>query len=156
VFPPRRDVGTRVGARTHTRRGETGCSSRSEAETCAGGLSWHNRPGEGETKLNVSAEMERSGMEDESLLNNGDVSVHNRAGGGVSCDLNQLLAAIGTNYLPQVQRKPGDFVSRPCLRFLFLEPLNCGKCNSEKENGRSAVVRIWSAYSLKSYKQDAR
>jgi hypothetical protein len=49
VFPPRRDVGTRVGARTHTRRGETKCSSRSEAETRAGGLSWHNRPGEGET-----------------------------------------------------------------------------------------------------------
>src|ERR1051326_6411914 len=53
VFPPRRDVGTRVGARTHTRRGETECSSRSEAKTGAGGLSWHNRPGEGETKLNI-------------------------------------------------------------------------------------------------------
>src|SRR5262245_23876425 len=60
VFPPRRDVGTRVGARTHTRRGETECSSRSEAETCAGGLSWHNRLGEGKLKLNVSAGMERS------------------------------------------------------------------------------------------------
>ena len=36
-----------MGARTHTRRGETECSSRSEAETCAGGLSWHNRPAEG-------------------------------------------------------------------------------------------------------------
>lgn len=28
VFPPRRDVGTRVGARTHTRRGETEWSTR--------------------------------------------------------------------------------------------------------------------------------
>ena len=48
AFPPRRDVGTRVGARTHTRRGGTEWSTRREAESCAGGLSWHNRPGEGE------------------------------------------------------------------------------------------------------------
>src|SRR5215510_12317978 len=81
VFPPRRDVGTRVGARTHTRRGETECSSRSEAETCAGGLSWHNRPGEGETKSIVSAGMERSGMKDESKLNCGAREVPKRAQG---------------------------------------------------------------------------
>src|SRR5688572_22587136 len=62
AFPPRRDVGTRVGARTHTRRGETEWSTRSEAESCAGGLSWHNRPKEGETKSVRSAEVERSGM----------------------------------------------------------------------------------------------
>ena len=33
------------------------------AESCAGGLSWHNRPVEGETKLDFSAGMERSGMQ---------------------------------------------------------------------------------------------
>ena len=48
AFPPRKDVGTRVGARTHTRRGGAKRSTRSEAESCAGGLSWHNRPCEGE------------------------------------------------------------------------------------------------------------
>ena len=32
------------------------------AESCAGGLSWHNRPVEGETKSDVSAGMERSEM----------------------------------------------------------------------------------------------
>ncbi len=39
------------------------------AESCAGGLSWHNRPGEGETKLLVSAGMERQRNEGEALLN---------------------------------------------------------------------------------------
>jgi hypothetical protein len=48
-FPPRREIGPRVGARTHTRRGGAKRSSRSEAETCADGLSWHNRPAEGES-----------------------------------------------------------------------------------------------------------
>jgi hypothetical protein len=43
------DIGTRVGARTHTRRGGAKRSSRREAETCADGLSWHNRP-YGETR----------------------------------------------------------------------------------------------------------
>ena len=38
------------------------------AESCASGLSWHNRPVEGETKLDFSAGMERSGMQDEALL----------------------------------------------------------------------------------------
>jgi hypothetical protein len=60
VFPPRRDVGTRVGARTHTRRGERSGALRGFAESCAGGLSWHNRPVEGKTKLDLSAGMERS------------------------------------------------------------------------------------------------
>src|SRR5437868_14956898 len=32
------------------------------AESCASGLSWHNRPAEGETRLDFSAGMERSGM----------------------------------------------------------------------------------------------
>ena len=41
------------------------------AESCASGLSWHNRPAEGETKLDFSAGMERSGMQDEALLNQG-------------------------------------------------------------------------------------
>src|SRR6185436_18850294 len=36
------------------------------AESCASGLSWHNRPGEGETKLDFSGGMERSGMQAES------------------------------------------------------------------------------------------
>jgi hypothetical protein len=35
------------------------------------------------------------------------------------CDLNQFLAATGSNYLPQVQSKPRDFTSPPCLRFVF-------------------------------------
>src|SRR5690349_24001535 len=35
-------------SRTHTRRGGAKRSTRSEAESCAGGLSWHNRPYEGE------------------------------------------------------------------------------------------------------------
>src|SRR5258705_10509442 len=39
------------------------------AESCASGLSWHNRPAEGETKLDFSAGMKRSGMQDEALLN---------------------------------------------------------------------------------------
>ena len=43
VFPPRRDVGTRVGARTHTRRGETECSSRSEAENAIRSLEMTRR-----------------------------------------------------------------------------------------------------------------
>ena len=47
VVPPRRDIGPRVGARTHTRRGEAQRSTRSEAESCADGLSWHNDPAEG-------------------------------------------------------------------------------------------------------------
>jgi hypothetical protein len=34
------------------------------------------------------------------------------------CDLNQLLAAIGTNYLPQVQTKPSNLAS----------PLVCDSC----------------------------
>ena len=38
------------------------------AESCASGLSWHNRPVEGETKLDFSAGMERSGMKAEALL----------------------------------------------------------------------------------------
>ena len=37
------------------------------AESCASGLSWHNRPAEGETKLDFSAGMERSGMQVETL-----------------------------------------------------------------------------------------
>lgn len=37
------------------------------AESCADGLSWHNRPGEGETKSDGSAGMERSGMQAEAL-----------------------------------------------------------------------------------------
>src|SRR5215216_712153 len=37
----------------------------------------------------------------------------------MSCDLNQLLAAIGTNYLPQVQTKPSNLASPLCLRFVF-------------------------------------
>ena len=41
------------------------------AESCAGGLSWHNRPGEGETKLDFSGGMERSGMKAEALLDQG-------------------------------------------------------------------------------------
>src|SRR5215216_5962084 len=59
VFPPRRDVGTRVGARTHTRRGETEWSTRSEAESCASGLSWHNRPGEGEWRPGSDCEFQK-------------------------------------------------------------------------------------------------
>jgi hypothetical protein len=39
------------------------------AESCAGGLSWHNRPGEGETKSIVSAGMKRQRNEVEALLN---------------------------------------------------------------------------------------
>jgi len=46
------DVGPRVGARPHTRRGGAKRSTRSEAESCAGGLSWHNRPYEGELNKN--------------------------------------------------------------------------------------------------------
>ena len=63
--PPRMDVGTRVGARTHTRRGETKWSTRRDAESCADGLSWHNRPYEGELNQlsELSAGMEQSGME---------------------------------------------------------------------------------------------
>ena len=60
VFPPRRDVGIRVGARTHTRRGETERSTQNVVESCASGLSWHNRPAQGETKLDFSAGMERT------------------------------------------------------------------------------------------------
>ena len=54
-------VGPRVGARTHTRRGGAKRSTRSEAESCAGGLSWHNRPYEGELNQ-LSRLMKRSGM----------------------------------------------------------------------------------------------
>ena len=43
----------------------------------------------------------------------------NRCGRPKTCDLNQFLAAIGSNYLPQVQSKPRDFASPPCLRFVF-------------------------------------
>jgi hypothetical protein len=64
VVPPRRDIGPRVGARTDTRRGEAQRSTRSEAESCADGLSWHNDPAEGELYIkSISAGMERSGME---------------------------------------------------------------------------------------------
>ena len=35
------------------------------------------------------------------------------------CDLNQFLAATGSNYLPQVQTKSRDFASPPCLRLVF-------------------------------------
>src|ERR1041385_5419197 len=55
VFPPRRDVGTRVGARTHTRGAKRSGALGRFAESCAGGLSWHNRPVEGETKIDCSA-----------------------------------------------------------------------------------------------------
>src|SRR5712671_4964183 len=66
-----------------------------------------------------------------------------------TCDLNQFLAAIGSNYLPQVQTKPRDFASPPCLRFVFLEPLNCRKCKLEltpcrKCSGR--MLRGWADY----------
>ena len=58
------DVGTRVGARTHTPRGGAKRSTRSEAESCAGGLSWHNRPDEGELNQFASADVSsRSGCE---------------------------------------------------------------------------------------------
>jgi len=46
-FHPRRDIGPRVGARTHTRRAKRQRSiTRSEGANCADGLSWHNRTGE--------------------------------------------------------------------------------------------------------------
>jgi hypothetical protein len=35
------------------------------------------------------------------------------------CELKQLLAAAGSNYLPQVQTKSRDFASPPCLRLVF-------------------------------------
>src|ERR1051326_6654280 len=59
VVPPRRDIGPRVGARTDTRRGEAQRSTRSEAESCADGLSWHNDPAEGELYIKKNAREER-------------------------------------------------------------------------------------------------
>jgi len=53
--PPRMDVGPRVGARRTPEGAERQRSSRSEAETCADGLSWHNRPDEGELNKSFSA-----------------------------------------------------------------------------------------------------
>jgi hypothetical protein len=47
--------------------------------------------------------------------------------GGKSCDLKQFVAAIGTNYLPQVQSRLRNFTSPLCLRSC-LEQLNCQKC----------------------------
>ena len=49
------------------------------AESCADGLSWHNRPEEGETKIDCSAGMERSGMQAEALLIRVRVSARNQA-----------------------------------------------------------------------------
>ena len=67
---PRRDIGPRVGARTHTRRGGAKRSTRSEAESCAGGLSWHNRRYEGE--LNQSSRL------NEAKRNEGGVRMRRR------------------------------------------------------------------------------
>src|SRR2546423_14909437 len=62
VFPPRRDVGTRVGARTHTRRGGTEWSTqRLCGELCERALVAQSVR-RGETESDVSAGMERSGM----------------------------------------------------------------------------------------------
>src|SRR5262245_38180175 len=58
-FPPRRDIGperTPEGAKRQR-------STRSEVESCADGLSWHNDPAEGNYIKSISAGMERSGME---------------------------------------------------------------------------------------------
>jgi hypothetical protein len=55
-FPPRRDVGTRPGARTRTRVAKRSGALEGFAESCASGLSWHTRPAEGETKLDSSCE----------------------------------------------------------------------------------------------------
>jgi hypothetical protein len=64
----RRDIEPQVGARTHTRRAKRQRSNRSEAESCADGLSWHNDPAEGELYKKHLGGMERRGMEAESLL----------------------------------------------------------------------------------------
>ena len=56
-IPPRnRGRGKRLGTRMHTAGAERSGALGGFAESCAGGLSWHNRPGEGETKLDFSCE----------------------------------------------------------------------------------------------------